>query len=187
MAWVLTILYVLLVSPLRAGILFRWKAGRADCRLGVLIWGARRTAEVKLRRDEKDYLGISLRSGRRERVFPLRFKRSGAWKNRWRKPGFHFLLRRLLPLFSVKADLCLGFDNAAETALLCGALNGVGALLPRVRLRCKPRYNGASSLSLLCIATARLGTIIALCLWAWMIGRRAGRKEENAWTVLSGT
>lgn len=189
MAWALIAVYLLLASPIQAEAAVRLqfgKKGKAEARLGLLVWGIRLSARLELYRDETNRPFARLVSGKKETAILLKSKGAGAWK----KPGAQYALKRLLSLFSFSADIQIGGADAARTALLSGLLAAAGAAVPRVRLRCRPRYNGESGVFLLCIAQARLGTIIAVCLRGLMKNRRAGRKKEGkktAWIVPSGT
>ena len=183
MAWVLIALYIVFAAPVRLGAVFRWEKGAAEGRLGAMVWGVRRTVRLDLMLDAENRPALRLLSGKRERTLPVGRPRKGARKSPGLRSAFEWLLSRA----ALRADIRIGGGDAALAALVSGALSALGALIPRARVRCRPRYGGESGLFLACIAGARLGTIIAVCLRGWIMNRLQGKKEEKAWIVPSGT
>lgn len=187
MAWALILLFLTLAAPLRAGLTLRWTDGKLGGRAGLMVWGVRWTADWRLGRDAENRLEIRLLRGKRETALPLPRKGIGSWRKKRRSPGARFLAGRILTLISFSADILIGGEDAARTAFLSGLVQALGALLPRFRLRCRPKFHGKTSVFLFCIAQARLGILIALCLRGFVISLFAGRKEEQPWIVPSGT
>lgn len=194
MAWVLTALYLLFVSPVRAGLLLEIAAQKAEGRIGVTVWGVRRMASFRLCRNEAnqpEILVLSEKSGKngnREITVPLRSGNPEFWKGGWSRPGVRAALGRLVSLFSVTAEIRIGGGNAARTAVLSGLLSMLGAYLPHVRIRCAPQYNGHTKARLSCIGQARLGILIAVCLRGWLAGRiNHEKRSKKRWIVPSGT
>ena len=81
--------------------------------------------------------------------------------------GAHLLRHTRLDALQIEGSLCLG--DAAYTALLCGALQAAGGMLPRAAVQLQPDFSAADSSALLtCIISLRAGHIIlAALMGAW--------------------
>lgn len=86
------------------------------------------------------------------------------------------LRKNLLSYFSslsIRADISIGLQDAAATALLCGAISVFSGCLPRMRSRVQPVFNhDGFCFNAKCIASFRLGKLLlsaALYLHASMM------------------
>ncbi len=93
----------------------------------------------------------------------------------------------LVRFTALEAEICPGGPDAAGTALWAGLIRIIAGFFPRLRVRCRPAFNGKTSAVLRCIADTRLGIIIAVCLFGRLKSLRTGRKEEKKWIVPSRT
>ena len=166
----LLILFLLWITPVKAGALLRWDREGARCRLGILIWGIRRQWE------------IAPRKGALARLMRLRKKRRPAapFFKGFSSAGGK-LLRRAVRLQRAEIDGEIGLHDAAASTLLCGSLQAAGGMIPGLRLSIRPRLDGRWALRGLCIAESRLGI---LCV-ALILALRAGKKEEKPWIIPS--
>ena len=177
MQWLAIVFFCLMITPLRFGAKVRLDASLHRAAWGVLIWGVRFHGEIALRRDEAGVLRLAasppLPTPIRRQTHP---KRRFAFALRRSRPARYVLLRGShIALLDVSVQI--GGD-AARAALLTGLVRAVGSRLPQARLRCVPRFGGASALDARCIVDVRLGTIGAAALTGWLNRPRAGRKEE---------
>lgn len=190
--WLLILLYLILISPLRAGVVFSLGRGMPRAGLGIMIWGFSWQFHGALIRDKAGrlHLEASNGSGRKIRLRGLRgpspsfgrLVRSFQKADRARA-----LLRCSVHLESIRAAVEIGGGNAARTALWTGALMALGGILPPRTLLCRPAFGRESALRFHCIADARLGTLLTACLLGALAFLRTGRKEEKAWNIPSGT
>ena len=103
------------------------------------------------------------------------------WK--WKRPSRPPDLRRILPaighagnyllrrthLDALKAEGSISIGDAANTALLCGALQAAGGMLPHASVYLQPGFSAGHSDALLtCIISLRIGHfILAALIGAW--------------------
>ena len=186
MAAALIMVYLLLVTPLRAGALLAFKEGGLHGAVGVTVWGVRLQARLRFVRDEsghpqwqreKDgfWLPLGKRAGRpRQGLLLLSLLRKG---NRDGTPW-----KRLIQVTALRLQIRIGGENAARAALITGLLRSVFSLFPKAHADISPAFNGQTEGSFLCIAQARLGMLLAWGLGALL---RPGRKEEHTWIIPS--
>ena len=157
MAAVLTVLYILSITPLR---LF----GAVD-RPGRGGWAVLRIWGVPVRLDRMS--AFKKPGGLRLSLPALR----GA------VPVLR-LLNRGISVKRLDVDIRLGGWDAAHLAVLTGLIRGVGGLWPRARLRCRPAWGQPTALRGTCILETRLGILWTAAL-AGLIAQRRGRKREE--------
>ena len=167
----LLILFLLLLAPVKAGaVLFADREGVRG-KIGVMVWGVRLQAEVRL------CPGGSEIRFRGKPLPPLR-RRKGTGPV-FRGQGWG-LLKRGVRVLRAEAACEIGFQDAAAAALLTGLVRAVSGFVPVLKLTARPGPRFA--LAAKCIAESRLGILwaaYALRLW----GR--GRKEDKAWIIPS--
>lgn len=164
------LLFLIFITPVRAGALIRADQTGTRAKIGVMAWGVRRQWE------------IAGTPGAVGRILDARKKH----------PGGKGLLKGLFPARGgglrravrlQRAEICaeIGLRDAAAAALLCSGLTAVGGMIPGLRLSVRPRLDGRWALRGLCIAESRLGI---LCV-ALILALRAGKKEEKPWIIPS--
>ena len=183
MAWIGTALFLLFITPVRAGIWVEWDGNRLRGAVGVTVWGIRGQAALTGRRGDGGRLRIMAALGGRSVSLPSPHGKSGGAKKLLgllRHRDAWTPLRRAVQVTRLEAAVRLGGGDAAALALLTGLLRAVGGLLPGLRLRCVPVLGGKSGLRAVCIAEARLGI---LCT-AWLMAKRkaagGGRRAGQA-------
>lgn len=189
-AWLLIVLYLVLITPVQGGVVFFAGEGRQGGAAGVLIWGIALQRQFQLTRDGEGRLrlesGPKGKSQKPERDAPkkarkyIRILRALVRGDHARR-----LLKKALHISVLEGSVGVGTENAAHTALLCAALQGISSLLPQARLHVWPRFNGKSTLRLRCIVSARLGILLAACLLGAISYLLSGKKEEKAWNIPS--
>lgn len=190
MGWLLIILYALLIAPVRVGAALRWEGKTPTLRVGVMIWGFRLQTELRGRRDEAGRLRLVAGFGRRSLPLPAGKRKGGEGikalalllRSNQKRAG----LRRVIRVRALDFALQIGGENAALTALASGFFQALNPLVPKARILCRPAFHGRTRLYARCIAEARLGILWAAWL-RWRAGRGSGQKEEQAWSILSGT
>ena len=186
MAWLLLGIYGLLIAPVRLGALARWKDGEMRLALGVMLWGARAVARFRSGRDKKGALCLRGEWLGREVELHPRLPGRGQGLGRILGGGNGFRrLGGLVRFTALEAEICPGGPDAAGTALWAGLIRIIAVFFPRLRVRCRPAFNGKTSAVFRCIADTRLGIIIAVCLFGRLKSLRTGRKEEKKWIVPS--
>ena len=183
----LLLVYLALITPVKLGAGVSVGSGPPEGLVGVMIWGWKRVAHIRVRRQD----GIPrLCAEVRGHTVALRRSRKG-----WSGQAARTLLRGLtdgkrggrgLRLVTLDGFIQIGGMDAAVTALLTGGLRAALALIPSARVRCEPAFGGQTVLRLRCIAQARLGRIVAAGLMTALGTRRQGRKEEAPWIIPSG-
>ncbi len=185
MAWTAVIVYLLLITPVQAGLLLEWGEGQKAAHVGVMLWGIKKVFHFPLKRTEDGVLYLETPS-------PLRKRK----KHKKTKQDLLTLIARLLylrkkthafirlRLFTVQAFVSL--PQAGHTALLCGLLSGLfAALSPHGNSRFVPVYPGPNKCRAACILEGRLGTIcMAAILWH-AHKKRHTQKEERTWSIPS--
>lgn len=173
----LIVLFLLWITPVKAGLLLRAGEDGTQGEIGVMAWG------IPLR--------FSLRRGRRglEAVFhgrPVALPRprgksaAGPAALSLLLPGKASPLRRAVTVREAEIALQIGLRDAAAAALLTGLIRAAAGLLPGIRLRAVPCLGGGWALRARCIAEGRAGM-----LWtAYALSARRA-KEEKAWSIPS--
>ena len=189
MGVLLLILYLALITPVKLGAAVSAEGGPPEALVGVMIWGWRRVARLRVRRRDG---ALRLCAEYRGKCVILGRGAPGGWSGKAAKALLRGLAGRgrrgrALRLCALEGFIRVGGRDAAETALLAGGLRAALAALPWTRFRCVPAFGGPTVLRLRCIARARLGTILSAGLLTAHSARRADRKEEKAWIIPSGS
>lgn len=175
LAGALLLVFLIVIAPIRAGLLLCVDGGPIRGRVGLMIWGIRLQAGFFLRQGRwvltvfGKELSLPSRGGKRLSLLPLLLEK------RKRFPRRGIVLRRAV----IWADVAL--ENAAAGALLTGWMRFLSGALPGWRVL--PRFcpGGRSALRVCCIAESRLGI-----LWAEYARLKRKKKEESAWSIPSG-
>lgn len=190
MAWACILAYLLCVTPLRFGAAAWWQAGNLpQAALGLTIWGVRLGRRFALRRDDTGRLYLAGEGGRAVAApsgpalqGKLRLLRALGRANRARALLRHGVQKEMLLL-----EAAAHCPNAAQTALLTGLLQALGAAQPLLDIRAIPAFRGGGGLRFRCIARARLGTLLLACVLGAVSYLRSGKKEVGPWIIPSGT
>lgn len=190
-AWLLIGIYVLLITPLRLGVALRFgETEGLRGAAGIMLWGITLQAQARAVRDAQGRL--RLETTFRGRMLPgsqdpsgptqgiLRMLKALKRANRARA-----LLKKTVRLHALTLDGSIGLEDAAATALCVAALQALAAVIPGMRSRLAPRFDGKSLVSGLCIVDTRLGTLLAVCLLGAVSLALAGKKEEHTWITPS--
>lgn len=190
MRWILLGLFLLLIAPVQVGAALRW-TGHIPClTVGVMIWGVRAQMEIRARRNKAGMLLLTATMGKRNLTLRPGGKNAGnglkALGLLLKSNGDKAMLKKAVQVRVLDAYLQIGGENAAFIAILTGFLQALNPLLPQANIVCRPSFHGSTKAYIRCIAEARLGILLAAWL-RWRRTRRAGRKEEQAWSIPSGT
>ena len=189
MGLALVALFLVLIAPVKAGAALVWNQRNAlGIKLGVMIWGVPLQMQISLKRNGKGEPYLERRfMGKARPLRPRGAKGKSGIKALKAIGGARALLFRLIPVKKAYAFIQLGGENAALSAVLCGMLQILNALIPGVEIACRPRYGGEWGIKALCIAQARLGTLIAVGLPVYFKIKAASGKEKEPWIVPSET
>lgn len=183
MPYVLVAAYVLLIAPMRVGLLVQWKKGKLSMTVGVMAWGIRRQFPFLLSRNAQGKLQLH--------VPPFPFHRS-----RKKRRDLLSLLPRLIYVrkkiksaihmrhFQLEARLSLptAAGEAVTAAILANLLH---TLFPHGRFHIRPAYKENGGGTALCIVEFRLGTLL-LAGVLWKTHRLSdNKKEEQVWSIPS--
>jgi len=178
----LIFLYLLLITPLCAGISAAIAPEKGSGRAALMIWGIRIQHPFSLARDEQGRLQLSPILPR-----PKSRKGPGIIQGLRRMPLARRLIRHGIHIPMLEGEVHVGVDDAAATALLCGLLSACAGCIPHARLNIRPVFGGGWSLQGKCIARMRLGTLLAVCLLVVWGRRQARSKEARPWNIPSDT
>ena len=191
-AGLLVFLYLLLITPIRAGVVLGKERAFPRGAVGVMVWGIRYTVHFVGRRDEtgKFYIKTTLPGKRREKERPfaapspkifhfLKGIRASRWAWQMIKKGVHIQKGEL--------HWILGGENAAAQALISGCLQAFFAFSRRFSLHLYPVFQGKSAFRFRCIVETRLGTLLAAGLLSGLYALAAGKKEDTSWIIPSET
>ena len=170
MAWVGLALFILLISPVRAGVRVQWDEGGLRGAVGLMIWGLREQVDFSTGRSDSGALRLA--ASFRGKSLPLPESRGNGKKILQllglllKSNGKNADLRKLVRVNTLNVALRLGGGDAAALALGAGALRAAGNALPFLRFQCMPTLGGKTALRAVCIAEARLGIlVVAWRLW----------------------
>ena len=172
MVWIALALFILLISPVRAGVRIAWNENGLRGAVGLMIWGLRDQVDFSTGRSASGTL--RLRLSFRGKSLPLP-KSKGNGKKMLQLLGLMLKsngngadLKKLVRVNTLNVVLRLGGGDAAALALGAGALRALGGALPGLRFRCVPVLDGQTALRAVCIAESRLGILVM----AWLIWKR---------------
>ena len=189
MKWLLLI-YCLWITPLRAGASLTLGPGMPRAAWGILAWGVGVRGGLRLRRDPRGRLRLETHRARRLwhvlHAPRRRGSRDGMKRLAGRARRIKETLSRGVRLRCLEITVQAGGD-AARAALITGALRALNAVWPRADIRCRPAFGAETAVRVRCIVETRLGTLWTAVLLGWFIHRRQGRKEEQPWSIPSGT
>ncbi len=172
MIWLGLALFLLFITPVRAGMRIVWDEKGLRGAVGLMAWGLREQADFSL--------GLGAAGGLRlTAAFHGKSLALPPMKNRARSGvkllglllksnGKNAALRRLVKVRTLNAVLRLGGGDAAALALGAGALRAAGSALPFLRFQCVPVLGGKTALRAVCIAESRLGILLV----AWLMWKR---------------
>ena len=193
MAWALIFLYLIAVTPVRAGVILRVGGGQElSGAAGVLVWGVRIGLKIGLVRNDEG--GRQLYVGRRmplpgevPAASPapgaadiLRWARAVKRANRGRT-----LVKKAVSLDALELDALVPGFSAASAAIFTGLAGMAGGLIPRLRVRARPAYQGMGALRIRCMISCRLGMLLAACALGTISFLMARKKEEKPWIIPS--
>lgn len=183
MAYLMIVGYLVLIAPIKVGLLVQWEKSRFSITVGLMLWGIRKQFPFLWQRSPEGKISLHA-------PFPLSFKR------RKRRKDLLSLLPRLLyvrkkirlgiHLRRFQLHALLSLPDAAQTAKMCGLLSAVFALLfPHGHSRFLPSFQGKNRGQGVCIIDFRLGTLLmAILLWK-SHELSHNKKEENTWSIPS--
>ncbi|MBR3018073.1 MAG: DUF2953 domain-containing protein [Clostridia bacterium] len=190
MRWILLGIFLLLIAPVRIGVLLRWEHGKLTLTVGTMVWGVRVQTMIKASRDEAGALLLTASLG--QRILILRPGGQNAGKGikalglMLKSNTDRAALRKMIQLQTLDIFVQIGGQNAAFTAMTTGFLQALNPMLPFAHIACRPSFNGETKALIRCIAGARLG-ILCLAWLRWRKRQRDSRKEETAWSIPSET
>lgn len=174
MAWIMMAFFVLLITPVSVGIVFRWESDAPRGTVGVMVWGLRVQASILLGRNAEGKLLLTAAFRDKKLPLPHRKERKGKGIKMLslmlksdRKTN---ILRKAVRVNALDVSVRLGGQDAAALALGTGFFRSLNPLLPFLRLRCVPALGEKTALYARCIAEARLG--ILLTAWILVFGRK---------------
>ncbi len=178
-AWLGLALFLLFISPVRAGVRVRWDETGLRGAAGLMIWGLRDQVDFAA---ERNAAGVPrLTAAFRGKDLPLpEGKNKGNRLIRLlglllRSNGQNAVFRRVVRVNTLSFTLRLGLQDAAALALAAGLLRAAGGAASGLRFRCVPALGGKSGLQAVCIAETRLGILMG----AWMLWGRAKSKNRK--------
>ena len=190
MRWILLGLFLILITPVQVGAALRWTGHMPSLTVGVMIWGIRAQMEIHARRDTAGTLLLTATMGKRSLTLRPGGKNAGnglkALGLLLKSNGDKAMLKKAVQVRALDAYLQIGGENAAFIAILTGFLQALNPLLPQANIVCRPSFHGSTKAYIRCIAEARLGILLAAWL-RWRRTQQASQKEEQAWTIPSGT
>lgn len=193
MAWLGIVLYLIAVTPLRAGLTLHWDDSSLRGSLGVLVWGVRIQGTIGLVTNAEGkkqlYIGRTLpppgfvpaASPAPEAAGLLQWYRTVKRANRGRT-----LVKNAVKLDLLEADAAVPGFGAASTALFTGLARVAGGLIPGLRLRARPAWDGCGGIRLRCMISCRLGMLLAACALGTISFLMERKKEEKPWIIPSG-
>ena len=192
MAWLLIMLYLILIAPVQGGVILSAGNGPVHGVIGAAVWGVIIQGRYSLLRDEEGQLRLESSFRRKKRKHPkdrrqrlqkiFQVLRALLRANFARK-----LLRQGLHLQCLNGDIFLHLDDAAHTALVSSLLQALSGLSAKTDIRIHPSFMGPSALRIKCIVRFRLGILLIACLMGLISYRLSGKKEETAWNIPSDT
>ena len=189
LAWMGIILYLILIAPIRGGLVLQ-AAGRKQGAIGLMIWGVSVHARFHWRRDEQGRLRLE-GEGKKKKAKRVEWKTKrmsqlkGLLRGMIRNSHARSICKKGLQLECLEAQLQLHLEDAAATALLCGAAQALTARLSNVRLQISPSFGGRSAFGLRCIVSARLGILLSACLLGSISNFQQRKKEDQPWNIPS--
>ncbi|MBQ6960610.1 MAG: hypothetical protein IJP78_06505 [Clostridia bacterium] len=177
MVWLLTAVFLLLITPVRVGVRLQWDENGPRGAVGMMVWGLREQADFSLGRGAAGQLRLTAAFHGKSLPLPQRKNRAALGVKLLgrllKSNGKNAALGRLVRVNAMNVALRLGGQDAAALALAAGTLRAIGGALPRLRFRCVPALGGKTALRAVCIAESRLGILLA----AWIIWKR-GQKQS---------
>lgn len=184
MAWALILMYLILIAPVKGGLLLQAEEGRQEGAWGVMLWGVLIRGHVSVRRDGQGRLRLE-GVGRRKKQAAGKKGKWGKWIRMLGGKAPRYLLRKGVRPERLEVYVGIAAGDAALTALLCGALQGLAGMFPRLRARFYPCFGGKSSIRLRCIVSARLGILLFACVAGGIQRLLADKKEAKPWNIPS--
>ncbi len=190
MRWILLGLFLLLIAPIQVGAALRWSGYMPSLTVGVMVWGIRAQTEIRASRDAAGTLLLTAAVGKRSLTLRPGGKNAGnglkALGLLLKSNGESAMLKKAVQVRTLDGSLQIGGENAAFIALATGFLQALSPLAPKAKIVCRPSFHDNTKAYLRCIAEARLGILLAAWL-RWRRTQQASQKEEQAWTIPSGT
>lgn len=172
MIWFILVLFILLISPVRAGMRVQWDEMGPRGAVGLMIWGLRGKADFSLTRGAAGSLRLTAAFHGKNLPLPQRKNRAELGVKLLglllKSNGKNADLKKLVRVNTLNVTLRLGGGDAAALALGAGTLRALGSALPFLRFRCMPVLGGKTALRAVCIAESRLGIL----LMAWLMWKR---------------
>lgn len=171
-------LYLLLITPLQAGLLLQWEKGKLSATIGVMLWGVRKRFPFLAEKENGHW--------------QLHFPFSRSFRRRKNRKDILLLLPRLIMLRKkvfrgihlrrFQARALLSLPDAGNTAILCGVLNALLSPFPACRII--PGFSGQNRGQALCIVECRLGTLLLAGI-LWKLHTARHKKEAHTWNIPS--
>lgn len=189
MAAVLILLYLIAITPFRAGVVLHAGGGRESLgAAGVLVWGIRIQGRIGWTKGE---------NGRRQ----LYLGKAAPTSNPAPGPGVgdilhwlravhtanqgRMLVKKAVSLDALEVDALVPGPDAAAAALLTGLAQVIGGLIPRLHVRARPAFSGSGALRVRCMISGRLGMLLAACALGTISYLKTRKKEEKSWIIPS--
>lgn len=180
MAVALLCLYLLWITPVRAGAMISGQSGEGVFLCwGVMVWGIRRQGAKRLI-PPPGVQPLPAPLGKKKR----RRGKSPAFfptvRTLWRSAAFKGTLQRALTMEHAWVALEAGFADAAVNALTDAFFKVLGGCIRKRMVLCsRARFDGKSSLRSGCIVRARLGNLFLVGAVALLVYGATQRKEKG--------
>ncbi|MBQ9262698.1 MAG: hypothetical protein IJ189_00635 [Clostridia bacterium] len=179
---IFVILFLLLITPVKVGVVLCLGGGPVRGEIGVMLWGVRLQGRFELKQGKPALsfrgkpLHLPHRKTNRPSLLPMLKSLLGN--------GVPSPFRPAISILKAEIIVDVGLQDAATVALLTGLLRSASVWLPVLKIHARPCFGGSSALHARCIAEGRLGMLLAAYLLAKQ-GRK--QKEEQPWIIPSAT
>lgn len=181
MAAVLIALFLLWITPVKAGVILRGDGKSVEIRLGIMVWGLRLTGRAIIGPGMRrlSLLGRQVPFPKRREKRPPMLSWILSLRRVMRR---HPWLRQGARMRKAEIQLELGLRDAAAAALLTGLIRALSGVVQGLVIRARPRLDGQWRVYAACIIEGRAGMIGLACALARLSNRK---KEEKPWSIPS--
>lgn len=183
MPYVLVAAYVLLIAPMKVGLIVQWKKEKLSMTVGVMAWGIRRQFPFLLSRNDAGKMQLHVPH------FPFRRSRRKQKDLLTLLPRLLYVRKKISSAIHVRhlqLESRLSLPTAASEAIYANLLTSLlYTLFPRGRFRIRPAFEENGGGTALCIVDFRLGTLLLAGI-LWKTHRLSdSKKEEQVWSIPS--